>query len=105
MSLFRSTLMEPAKCLFEVLPITDPLELQTLCGVTLMGGRVLPYYEPILQSLQLHCRPIESNPMSAEFNNNMIKWKRQMRFVPNHVVQKTLQAVTRLRNLARSSAN
>ena len=82
------------KCFFEVLPITDR-ELRTLRGVTLTDGRVP--YEPILR---LHSRrhPIvpDPNPTSHTANNLLVKWKRQLGFVPNHVVQKTLNATTQM---------
>ena len=80
------------KCFFEVLPITDR-ELRTLRGVTLTDGRVP--YEPILR---LHSRrqPVVQNPhrSTSTTDNLLVKWKRQLGFVPNHVVQKTLTATT-----------
>jgi transposase InsO family protein len=75
------------KCFFEVLPITD-FELRTLRNVTLTDGRVP--YEPILR---LHSR--RTGPTS-DATNDLIRWKRHLGFVPNHVIRKTLQATTQM---------
>jgi hypothetical protein len=66
--------------------------MRTLCGVTLTDGWVP--YEPILR---LHSRRRPAVSDSTNYASvDLIKWKRHLGFVPNHVVQKTLQATTQI---------
>ena len=57
--------------------------------------QLVPTVEETCEIMRDHYRPITCDPTS-EVNNDMIKWKRQLGFVPSYVVQKTLQATTQL---------